>query len=76
MPIAQDKLQSILESGFKGAQIKIKDLVGDQDHYSVEIVWDEFKGKSRVAQHKMVNEVLKEELRGTLHALQIKTSFL
>ena len=75
MPIAQDKLQSILESGFKDAEIIIKDLVGDQDHYSVEIISDEFKGKSRVAQHKMVNKVLEEELRGELHALQIKTKF-
>ncbi len=73
MPIAQDKLQSILENGFKDATITIKDLVGDQDHYSVEIVSQEFNGKSRIQQHKMVNEVLREELKGPLHALQIKT---
>ncbi len=73
MPIAQDKLYSILKSGFKDAKITIKDLVGDQDHYSVEIISGEFKGKSRVVQHKMVNKVLEEELKGELHALQIKT---
>lgn len=73
MPIAEDKLRKILEEGFKDAKITIKDLVGDQDHYSVEIISDQFNGKSRVQQHKMVNKVLEEELRGELHALQIKT---
>lgn len=76
MAIAENKLRSVLESKFQNAKITIKDLVGDQDHYSVEIVSEIFKDKSRLAQHKIVNKALENELKGELHALQIKTSAL
>ena len=73
MPISQKNLQEILQKNFPQAEIKITDLAGDNDHYSVEICDEIFTGKTRVAQHKMVNEALKDILGGTLHALQIKT---
>tara|TARA_Y100000389_G_scaffold158294_1_gene159707 strand:- start:29709 stop:29942 length:234 start_codon:yes stop_codon:yes gene_type:complete len=70
----QNKLQKILENNFPDAQIKLIDLVGDQNHYSLSIEDSVFKGKSMVAQHKIVNSVLREYLdSGELHALQLKT---
>ena len=66
MPIAQEKLSEILKNHFPEAEIKIIDLVGDQDHYSVEIKDKVFAGKSRVQQHKIVNNALKNELGGIL----------
>ncbi len=76
MPIAQEKLSEILKNHFPEAEIKIIDLVGDQDHYSVEIKDKIFAGKSRVEQHKIVNNALKNELGGILHAMQLKTMAL
>ncbi len=76
MPISQDKLSAILKNHFPSANIEIVDLVGDQDHYSVTIADKSFAGKSRIEQHKMVNQALKAELGGILHALQLKTSVL
>lgn len=73
MAIAQEKLEAILRKNFPNAEITVLDLAGDQDHYSVEIKDACFSGKSRVAQHKIVNEALKEELKGELHAMQLKT---
>eukprot|EP00953_Heterococcus_sp_UTEX-ZZ885_P015640 8805-Heterococcus_DN1.PRE.3 len=35
-------------------------------------VSDAFEGKSLIARHRMVNDLLKEELEGTLHALSIQ----
>ncbi len=70
----QNKLQKILENNFPDAQIKLIDLVGDQNHYSLSIEDSVFTGKSMVAQHKIVNSVLREYLdSGELHALQLKT---
>lgn len=70
----QNKLQKILENNFPDAQIKLIDLVGDQNHYSLSIEDSVFMGKSMVAQHKIVNSVLREYLdSGELHALQLKT---
>lgn len=74
MPISQKDLNDILAKEFPEAKIEITDLAGDSDHYSVEISDKVFAGKTRVAQHKIVNEALKGILGTTLHALQIKTS--
>lgn len=43
-------------------------------HYRLKIVADAFTGKSRLERHRMVNELLADELSGTLHALAIKAS--
>ncbi len=42
-----------------------------ESHFSIKVVSDRFAGKSRVERHRMVNEVLAEELKGPIHALAI-----
>ena len=74
MPISQQDLHSLIIKNFPQAKIKIVDLVGDDNHYSVEIIDKSFTGKTRVEQHKMVNEALKGCLGDVLHAMQLKTS--
>ena len=73
MPIPQSKLQSILEKNFPNAEIKIIDLAGDDDHYSVTITDEIFAGKSRIEQHKLVNKALSDYIGDALHAMQLKT---
>lgn len=41
--------------------------------YSVEIASDMFKGTTMVKQHRMVNDILKEDIK-MFHGIQIKTS--
>ena len=43
-----------------------------ESHYRVRIAADAFKGKSRVAQHRLINEVLAAELKQRVHALAIE----
>ena len=43
-----------------------------ESHFSVLIVSDAFTAKSRVERHRMVNDVLRDELRDGVHALAIK----
>lgn len=74
MPIAQEKLRSIIEESFPDATIEIIDLAGDDDHYSVKIIDESFAGKNRIEQHKMVNKALSGYLGDALHAMQLKTS--
>jgi len=71
MPITREDLQSTLQAAFPNAKITLNDLAGDNDHWSAEIVDDAFKGLSRIAQHKLVQNVVKDK---NIHALQIKTS--
>ena len=44
---------------------------GGESHFAVEIVSEAFAGLSRIARHRLVHEVLAEELSGGVHALAI-----
>lgn len=73
MAIAETKLKLILQENFPDAKIIIKDLVGDQNHYSLDITCDSFKDLTLIKQHKLVKNALAEVLKGELHAITIKT---
>ncbi len=45
-----------------------------ESHFRVTIVAQAFKGQSRVACHRMVNDVLAQELKERVHALAIEAS--
>jgi BolA protein len=55
-------------AGHAGAQ------PGGQTHYSVHIVSQAFRGKSRIDRHRMVNAALASELQGGVHALAIRAA--
>ncbi|WP_168197720.1 BolA family transcriptional regulator [Pseudolabrys sp. FHR47] len=44
---------------------------GGETHFRVYIVAEAFSGKSRVERHRMVNAILSDELKGSVHALAI-----
>ncbi len=44
---------------------------GGQTHFRMYIVADAFRGKSRIARHRMINETLVHELKSGVHALAI-----
>jgi BolA protein len=43
-----------------------------ESHFRLRIASPLFAGKARVAQHRMVNEVLAQELKSRVHALAIE----
>lgn len=43
-----------------------------ESHFRVLIVSPDFAGKSRVARHRIINDLLREELKDGVHALAIK----
>ena len=46
---------------------------GSESHFKVTIVCEKFNDQSLIARHRMVNEVLTEELKNDIHALAIHT---
>ncbi|MFA5957236.1 BolA family protein [Hyphomicrobium sp.] len=44
-----------------------------ESHFRILIVSEAFSGKSRVDRHRLVNDLLKEELAGGVHALALST---
>ena len=43
-----------------------------ETHFHVTVVSDMFKGKLLIERHRLVNEILEEELQTGVHALQIQ----
>ena len=44
---------------------------GGETHFAVEIVSQSFAGQSRVARHRMVYQLLGDEIAGGVHALAV-----
>jgi stress-induced morphogen len=42
-----------------------------ESHFTIKVVSQSFAGKTRLERHRMVNEVLADELGGKVHALAI-----
>ncbi|SDW64950.1 BolA family protein [Nitrosomonas oligotropha] len=47
--------------------------VGSESHFKVTIVSGAFQGKMLVARHRMVNQILADELAQSIHALVLHT---
>lgn len=73
MAMSQDQLKDYLIKAFPDALIEIKDLAGDNDHFSATITSSAFQGKTRIQQHQMVFEALNGHMGKALHALALKT---
>ena len=73
MPMDAADIETLVREALPDAEITIRDLAGDGDHYAAEIVAEAFRGKSRVAQHQMVYDALKGRMGGELHALALQT---
>ena len=74
MPMDAGDIKKLIQEAIPDAQVTIRDLAGDGDHYAAEVVSESFRGKSRVQQHQMVYEALKGNMGGVLHALALQTS--
>ena len=73
MSMSRDTLEGLLRDAFPDADITLTDLAGDNDHWQAEIISEDFRGKTRIAQHQMVYAALKGKMGGELHALALKT---
>jgi stress-induced morphogen len=73
MAMDANEIEKLIKSGIPDAEVTIRDLAGDGDHYSATVIAASFRGKSRVQQHQMVYQALKGDMGGKLHALALQT---
>jgi len=74
MAMAAADIEALIRAALPDAEVEIRDLAGDGDHYAAHIVSSAFAGKSRVQQHKLVYDALGGRMGGELHALQLTTA--
>ena len=73
MALKIEEIKSLIKESMPDAEIIIKDLAGDENHYSATIKSKIFGGKSKIEQHKLVYKALKGKMGNELHALALNT---
>ena len=74
MPMQAADIEALIRAAIPDAQVEIRDLAGDGDHYAAHVVSASFAGIPRVKQHKLVYDALGGRMGGELHALQLTTA--
>ncbi len=76
----QNSIQQKLERTFNPSHLEVTNEShmhnvppNSESHFKVVIVSDLFDGKMLIARHRLINEALKEELDGQIHALALHT---
>ena len=71
--VAMEEIRRRVIEALPGAQVTLRDMVGDGDHLEMIVVTSLFTGKGTLERHRMVYAPLKDILGGALHALALKT---
>ena len=73
MSLKLDEIKILIKKAMPDAEIVIKDLAGDDNHYSATIKSKLFSGKTKIEQHKLVYKALNGKMGNELHALALNT---
>ncbi|KHC45989.1 hypothetical protein MEW_05047 [Candida albicans P60002] len=69
----ESKIYNILQQELNPVNLKIKDVSGGcGSMFSIFIESEKFKGLTMIKQHRLVNEILKDEIK-KWHGLQLRT---
>jgi acid stress-induced BolA-like protein IbaG/YrbA len=69
-----EELRSMIEAALPGAEVEMLDE-GGGDHLRAIVVASQFEGLSRIDQHRLVRNAVRERFEdGSIHALSLKTS--
>jgi stress-induced morphogen len=74
MPMAGHEIERLIKASIPDAEVTIRDLAGDGDHYAARVISRSFEGMSRIRQHQAVYSALGGRVGGELHALQLETA--
>ena len=73
MALHVDEIKKLIIESIPDASIEIKDLMGDNNHYSALVKSKVFKGMNKIEQHKLIYKSLKGKMGNELHALSLTT---
>lgn len=67
------KIYTLVQSSLSPTKLEVQDVSGGcGSMYALDIVSEKFAGLTVIKQHRLVNQVLKEEIKGW-HGMQLKT---
>src|SRR5690606_30084568 len=74
MPMDAKEIERLIKESIPDAEVTIRDLAGDGDHYAAHVVSSAFVGQTRVQEHQRVYEAIGGRMGDALHALALTTS--
>ena len=73
MALPKEEIEKLIKESIPDAKVEIKDLMGDNNHFSATIKSKLFNNLNKIEQHKLVYKSLKGKMGNELHALSITT---
>ena len=76
MAMSANDIERLIKAQIPDAEITIRDLAGDGDHYAATVISESFRGKSRVQQHQIVYRVRAGETLSSIarrHGMPVST---
>ncbi len=70
--IGVEEIKAKIEQALPGSRVQVGTFSGN-DHFEAVVEAPQFKGKSRIEQHRMVYAALEGLIGGPMHALALKT---
>ena len=74
MAMDAGEIERLIRARIPDAQVTIRDLAGDGDHYAAHVTAAQFAGMTRIQQHQMVYQALRGRMGDQLHALALQTA--
>lgn len=69
--VPAEDVQARIVGAYADAQVTVRDLTGNGNHYQVEIISAAFAGVSPVMRHRMVYKLFDDVIGKQLHALAL-----
>jgi stress-induced morphogen len=74
MAMTAEEIETLIRAALPHAQVEIRDLAGDGEHYAATVTCASFAGKSRLARQRAVYDAFGGRMGTDLHALQLTTA--
>ena len=69
-----EEVASLIRSNFQNSRVRVEDMTGTGDHFEIFVTSSEFRGKTLIDQHRMVQKTIQSAMdNGGIHAVRIKT---
>jgi stress-induced morphogen len=71
--MSASEIEKRIKAAIPDAVVELRDLAGDDNHWGATVISEQFRGKSRVDQQRMINAAFGADLGTTLHSLSVTT---
>ncbi len=71
--MTEQDIKGLIEGQLQGAHVFVTDQRGTGDHFEAVVIAPQFKGISRLEQHRLVYDACGNHLTREIHALQLQT---